>query len=151
MNDDTRNDSFIENYLAFLLAKTSHLVSTQFHAKLKALGVSISSWRILASLRDHDRNVGELADMVLLNQPTLSKILDRLQAKELVRRNRDNNNRRNVVISLTPAGQQMVEQLIPLANEHEARVFAHLSAKQRGDLVAMLRSTLEHNGDDNQK
>lgn len=145
MKHDSSTDSFIENYLAFLLAKTSHLVSSQFHAKLKALGVSISSWRILASLRDHDRNVGELADMVLLNQPTLSKMLDRLQGKDLVERNRDGNNRRSVVISLTPAGRRMVEQLIPLANEHEARVFAHLSKRQRSDLVAMLRSTLEHN------
>ena len=46
-SDDVSDEGFVDGYLAFLLAKASHLVSGGFHRQLKELGVSIATWRIL--------------------------------------------------------------------------------------------------------
>lgn len=140
-----RRGGFLDTYLAFLLARASHAISSGFHAELKRSGVSIGTWRILAVLRDEPRTVNELADRVLLNQPTMSKAIGRLEADGLLERGSDGTSRRHVLISITPAGRQLVDRLIPLANAHEEAAFAHLSAAQRRELVRMLRGTIERN------
>lgn len=134
--------AFVENYLAFLLAKASRQISNGFHQRLRRQGVSISTWRILAVLNDGERTVGELADLVLLNQPTLSKALDRLVVDGLVARCRDSENRRAVIISITPGGRRLVDRLIPLANTHEAESFAHLTRQEKKHLVELLKKTI---------
>lgn len=140
-----RATSFVEGYLAFLLAKTSRLVSGGFHERLKTLGVSIATWRIVAVLQDRSRPVGELADLVLLNQPTLSKALDRLEAEGVVERVRESGDRRSVSVRLGPRGRELAETLVPLANAHEREAFAHLGAAEKRALVGMLQRTIERN------
>lgn len=138
-------DGFVDRYLGFLLAKASHVVSGGFHRQLKEMGVSIATWRILAVLQDGPRPVGELADRVLLNQPTLSKALDRLERDGLLKRDREAANRRSVTVSLLPRGRAMAARLIPLANAHETETFASLSAADRRALVRMLQRTIAAN------
>jgi len=138
---------FVDSYLAFLLAKASHLISSGFHARLRERGISIGTWRILAVLSDGPRTVSELADRVLLNQPTMSKTLDRLAADGLLRRRREQDNRRVVLIELTPRGRELAASLVPLANQHEREAFSHLSDGDRRRLVRILQATIARHRD----
>jgi len=133
---------FIDRYLAYLLARASHRISSGFHQQLSAIGVSVSTWRIIASLQAGAVSVGELATRVLLAQPTLSKALDKLVDEGLLVRQRAPNNRRSVKVQLTAAGQVLLEQLIPLANQYESACFDHLSDAERGQLVALLQKAI---------
>jgi DNA-binding MarR family transcriptional regulator len=144
-DSDRAEEGFVDGYLAFLLAKASHLVSGGFHRQLKTMGISIATWRILAVLGDGARPVGELADRVLLNQPTLSKALDRLERDGLIKRSREAANRRSVTVSLLPRGRAMAARLLPMANAHEAEAFASLGASERRALVGMLQRTIAAN------
>lgn len=134
---------FVENYLAFLLAKTSHSISRGFHKQLKEKGISVSTWRILGALNDQERRVGELADIVLLNQPTLSKTLDKLVLDDLITRRRVEDNRRIVIVSITAKGRKLVRPLIKLANQHEKQAFSHLTTRQRKLLINLLQDTIQ--------
>lgn len=140
-----RADGFVDQYLAFLLARASHLVSGAFHARLKRLRISVSTWRVLAVLRDGSCTVGELAERVLLNQPTMSKILDRLEREGYLQRVRDPDNRRSVRVELCAPGRSLVDRLIPQALEMQAVALEHLDARDRRSLLRLLRSTIEHN------
>ena len=140
----SRNTAFLDGYLTFLMAKASHLVSTSFHDELSQRGVSVGTWRILCALAENERTVGELADVVLLKQSTLSKTLDRLAESGLIERLRDPVHRRLVIIRNSRRGARLINQLIPMAEEHERRMFSHLSDVQRGKLAALLRGTIEH-------
>ncbi|GAA6152073.1 MarR family winged helix-turn-helix transcriptional regulator [Pseudoteredinibacter isoporae] len=133
---------FAQNYLGFLLAKASHITSNGFHLRLKQYQIPISSWRILASCWDDKRTVGELVEMVLLNQPTVSKSLDRLANDQLIERRKDEDNRRLVYVALTEKGRQLMEELIPLANTHEQQTFAHLSEEEKQQLTELLQKTI---------
>ncbi|MCV6624460.1 MAG: MarR family transcriptional regulator [Cellvibrionaceae bacterium] len=135
-------NGFAQNYLGFLLAKASHITSSAFHQQLKAYQIPIGSWRILASCAEGERTVGELVDMVLLNQPTVSKSLDRLEADGLLQRRKDTDNRRQVYVGLTAKGEALLEELIPIANRHEQAVFEHLNEAERDQLRALLQKTI---------
>jgi len=137
---------FLENYLAYLLAKTSHQISSEFHQRLRALGISISHWRVLAVLHDGECSVGGLAEKVLLNQPTMSKTLDKMEAEGLIERRRDEGDLRTVRVQLTELGREQVATLIPLANAHEAAAFDHLDADDKRQLIRILQSTIARSG-----
>ena len=72
-------ERFVDGYLPALLARASQLISAEFHAVVRAQGLAIADWRVLASLVD-ERNVttGRLAQLVLGKQPTITRQLDRM-------------------------------------------------------------------------
>ena len=45
---------FVDGYLAALLAQASQLISSEFHEVVRRHGLSVSEWRVLASLEGSD-------------------------------------------------------------------------------------------------
>jgi DNA-binding MarR family transcriptional regulator len=119
---------FVDDYLLSLLARASHVVSAEFHARLRARGVGVPVWRVLATLSGLPKDGGEtvtgLAGACLLQQPTMTKVLDRMERDGLVRRHADARDRRVVRLTLTPRGEGMVADLLAAARAHEAEVLA---------------------------
>lgn len=141
--DENKAVHFTDDYLAYLLARASHLVSAQFHTQLAAAGVSVPAWRILASLSDRNSlTIGELAEIVILKQPTLSKILDRMIEEKLVARVPARDDRRRVNVSITATGRARVEDLLRRAKEHEAEALQGFAASEIEHLKAMLRGMI---------
>src|SRR4051794_4153706 len=86
---------FIDDYLLYLLARASHVVSTEFHEQLRRRGISVPVWRVLASLiGSTGETVTGLAEVCLLQQPTMTKLLDRMVRDGLVKRSQDTRDRR---------------------------------------------------------
>jgi hypothetical protein len=72
---------FIDNYLSYLLSRAGHEVYRAFHTTVHAAGLSSLEWRVLATLSDGDGlTVGDLALVVLAEQSTLTKLLQRAEA-----------------------------------------------------------------------
>ena len=135
----SRKQRFVEGYLAYLLARASHLVSRQFHAQLDEVGLALPKWRVLAALSDSDgRTIGELARMALARQPTMTKIIDRMEAEALVVRTPAPDDRRSTLVRITAKGRAAVTPLIVRARSHEAEVLRGLS----GGEAALLKQVL---------
>jgi DNA-binding MarR family transcriptional regulator len=134
---------FIDDYLLYLLALASHQASGEFHAQLKGLGVPVATWRVLGALADVEgETVSALARHVLLNQPTLTKMLDRLAGQGLVERTASAGDRRKVLVRITERGRAMVAELKRRALVHEAEVLAVYDAGEVERLKAMLRALI---------
>jgi len=130
---------FVDDYLLSLLARASHVVSSEFHDRLRARGVSVPVWRVLATLSGGPETVTALAEACLLQQPTMTKVLDRMERDGLVRRQHDERDRRLVRVSLTPRGEAMAGELLAAARAHEAEVIArHPDAAAIKDLLRAL-------------
>jgi DNA-binding MarR family transcriptional regulator len=135
---------FLENYLPYLMARASFLVSDQFHRQLEKSGVSVPFWRVLAALLDHPLlSVGELAKITLYKQPTLTKILDRMIELGLVRRMNCEKDRRRVDVSITDAGRHLVKGLVDQALMHEKQVLSAFSDADAATLRHVLRDLIE--------
>ena len=106
----TVGKSFIDDYLLYLLARASHQASRQFHAVIKAQGVPVPQWRVLAALDDGPRTIGDLAEITLIQQPTLTKLIDRMARDGLVRRRPHEDDRRKVVVAIAGRGAALVRR-----------------------------------------
>lgn len=118
-------EPFSDDYLLYLLARASSLASAEFHAELGRLGVPVPTWRILAILSGTEgRTVGAVAARALMKQPTVTKILDRLAEEGLVTRSPVPGDRRSVLVTITPAGEAVVADLVGRARAHEREILA---------------------------
>jgi DNA-binding MarR family transcriptional regulator len=83
-------------------------------------------------------SVGEIARAVHLSQATVSGILDRLESRGLLTRTRSRDDRRRVVVSLSPDAEEKLRSAPPLLQEHFIRRFLELDElEQRGILAAL--------------
>jgi DNA-binding MarR family transcriptional regulator len=112
-------------FLPDLLAHASHALTQGFAEELRKHGTSIPVWRVLAALHaSPGRTVTALAEASLLQQPTTTKLLDRMARDGLVARAPDARDRRVVRVALTPDGDARAAELVAAAERYEAGVLA---------------------------
>ena len=129
---ELRSNSFARNYLAYLLARASSIVSSEFHATLKNWKLSVPEWRVLACLMDVEGlSVGELAAMALMKQPGLTKVLDRMESDGLVERRGTDKDRRRTSIHLTTKGRALVKPVLRAAKAHETELLKRFTDEER--------------------
>ena len=137
--DISTDRPFTGDYLLYLLAQASAAASNDFHADIAALGVSVPKWRILASLHPFGRmTIGQLAKECLQKQPTLTRIVDRLEQDGLVRRSPSLSDRREVQVSLTDKGRELSTGLVDRARHHEAAILHDYGPEE----IEILKETL---------
>jgi MarR family transcriptional regulator, organic hydroperoxide resistance regulator len=130
----------VDDYLSYLLARASHTVSSQFHIEVKQAGLTVLEWRVLATLaNDPGRTVGELAAACLAQQPTVTKLLSRMQTNGFVRREVDVQDRRRSRVRITARGKKRVDELLARSKRHERTVLLRLSPSQARTLKHALR------------
>lgn len=131
---------FVSNYLLYLLAAASNAVSGEFHDDVRARGVRVPEWRVLACLDDRDGlMVTQLATLALMEQSRITKIVDQMAVKGLVTRRSDERDRRRVRVYLTDAGHALAHDLVEAAKAHEAGIIEQLGKNE----VKVLKGALK--------
>ncbi len=137
---------FVDDYLPALLAQASQLISGEFHRVAKAKGFTVSEWRVLATLAGNEpMSIGRLAQLSVSKQPTVTRLLDRMEARGQVRRVPHESDRRVTLVQITAAGTRQVAGLIKLAREHERRVLEPFGLQRAAELKETLKRMIaEH-------
>ncbi|MCP3717785.1 MarR family winged helix-turn-helix transcriptional regulator [Paraburkholderia sp. CNPSo 3281] len=135
---------FVDNYTPALLAQVSQLISGEFHVIVQAAGFEVSDWRVLSTLSEGKAiSIGQLAQVSVTKQPTVTRLLDRMEAQGYVKRIPHETDRRVTLVRITPQGQKLVSALIKQARAHEERVLAPLGNAKAEELKATLRLLLD--------
>ena len=115
-------------------------------------GLQPGEFDLLATLRrsgpPYELTAGALTASSMVTSGAITYRIDRLVAKGLVTRDVDPNNRRSVLIALTPAGRELVDTAVVDHYRNENRLLSPLTPKERTQLAGLLRKLLvehEHN------
>ncbi len=139
--------SNLESHLGYWLRLVSNHVSHAFRLKVEARGVTVAEWVVMRALFDCDGlNPSHVADSIGLTRGAVSKLLDRLIAKDLVRCRSERSDRRYQIVGLTASGRRLVPILAELADQNDREFFDHLGAKRSADLLGILRSICQQGG-----
>ncbi|MDB5965355.1 MAG: transcriptional regulator, MarR family [Polaromonas sp.] len=129
----------LERAIPFLVARAGARMGNSFSRALKPFGLSLSEWRVCASLqRSPHQALSELAAHISADLSALSRIVDRLTALDLVVRERCEADGRAVRLVLTSRGEALTSEIIPLAQHYEAVALSDFSAAEVRVLRAML-------------
>ncbi|PRY01657.1 MarR family winged helix-turn-helix transcriptional regulator [Allonocardiopsis opalescens] len=115
---------------------------------LRSLGLSYGDFDVLNTLRRRGEPAGtkptELARSSLITSGAMTARLDRLDRLGLVRRERDPDDRRGVLVHLTERGERVAEQALDAVLAADERFLAPLDADRRAQLAAILKPLLLH-------
>ncbi|WP_158964979.1 MarR family winged helix-turn-helix transcriptional regulator [Chachezhania sediminis] len=131
---------FLDDYLLFLLASVSQAASEEFHAMVRARGLRVPEWRVLACLYDRDgQMVTRVAQLSMIEQSRLTRIVDQMQDRGLVERRSDMADRRRVRLFLTAQGAALATEMVGLAKAHEAAFLDRLPVRLGRDMKARIK------------
>lgn len=88
-----------------------------------------------------------LADALAVNPSTATRMMDRLAASGVVTRETNPASRREVVLALTPAGRQIVDDVTAVRRRAISEIVARMPTRQRAGIVSALRSFTEAGGE----
>jgi MarR family transcriptional regulator, organic hydroperoxide resistance regulator len=86
-----------------------------------------------------DQETGHVAAETGITKGTLTGVIKTLQSRKLLRRTPHLDDRRRVSISLTKAGERLIEEVFPQFNEHETLAVSALSHAEQRELARLLR------------
>jgi DNA-binding MarR family transcriptional regulator len=99
------------NQLCFAVYSTAHAFNRAYKPLLERLGLTYPQYLVMLVLWERDGvPVKDIGERLLLDSGTLTPLLKRLEAAELVKRTRSTEDERQVLIALTPRGQALKEK-----------------------------------------
>ena len=134
----------INDYLAYLVAQTHRKLHGDLEKTLQSEGVSVEQWRMLEVLSDRrGLSMGEIADLVLMNHPALTKMTDRMVARGLVHRLPDPQDQRRVLVTMTDRGHDLVNRVRGHVDDQNSALEDHLGEKNSATLRKLLGSVID--------
>jgi MarR family transcriptional regulator, 2-MHQ and catechol-resistance regulon repressor len=134
----TRGVSAIRVWL--ILWKAAHAVERKAVDSVKGLGLSLSDFAVLeVLLHKGPQSVNVIGRKVLLTSGSITTAIDRLEARELVYRTCDPQDKRARLVHLTSAGRMLIEDAFRRHARDMEETMSGLTADERTDLTRLLK------------
>jgi MarR family transcriptional regulator, organic hydroperoxide resistance regulator len=131
------------------LFRTADLLQRRFTELVEPLGISLQQYNVLRILRGAGKEgtpTLEIADRMIEKNPGITRLLDKLEAKRLVRRERCPEDRRQVLCWITERGSHLLAELDqPMASTGASAIQSLTSAELRS-LISLLETIRGHLG-----
>ncbi|MBN9283828.1 MULTISPECIES: MarR family transcriptional regulator [Flavobacterium] len=125
---------------------TQNLVSEKFAEVLKPYELSSEQYNVLRILRGQKAkptNMCVIQERMLAKTSNTTRLVDKLLLKDLVTREVCPDNRRKMEVTITPKGMDLLEELDPKVEQHEAAFSENLTTdelEQLNDLLEKYRT-----------
>ncbi|HEX6160385.1 MAG TPA: MarR family transcriptional regulator [Thermoanaerobaculia bacterium] len=129
---------------AVSLMRTADLIRRTVSIVVEAQGITTQQYNVLRILRgagERGLPTLEIAERMVEQTPGITRLIDRLEAKQLVSRERCTTDRRQVFCCITRQGLAMLDQLDEPLHSAEAEALSGLNAKELAQLVELLDRT----------
>jgi DNA-binding MarR family transcriptional regulator len=108
--------------------------------------VQFASLVAIAQFQNNGKSLGqaELAAHIGYDRATIGGVIDRLEAKGWVSRTASREDRRQNILTITPAGEQAMAQTLPAVEAVQDKFVAPLDASERAAFERICRKLLDH-------
>ncbi len=126
--------------LPIALLRAREAVMSRFRPMLARHDVTEQQWRVIRTLGEVPQlEANELAERACVLAPSLTRIIKSLEDRGLIARTRHETDGRRVLLTITPAGTDLIRAVVP----ESARIFAELEARYGRDRIHSLLDQLE--------
>src|SRR5207302_6376874 len=117
------------------ISRLAQLLQAELEPVFAAYGVNGGEFDVLAALRRAGRpyrlTPTELSTALIVTSGGMTKRLNGLEGRRLIRREPDPHDGRSTAVRLTPAGKRLVEAILPEHTANEHRLLSELNTKAR--------------------
>ncbi len=119
--------------------RTADLLFDRIAVLLRPLGVSAAGGLVLGLLRDHGAmSPSTLSERLIVTRATVTGLVDSLERRGLVRRTPNPDDRRSLVIEITPTGISVLGEVRTLIHKHEQAWMSPLSTAELRAYIEVL-------------
>jgi DNA-binding MarR family transcriptional regulator len=130
------------------LVRTSDVLSRRIAYVLREGDLSPTQYNVLRILRGAPEGLpcGEIGNRMITRDPDITRLLDRLEKRELISRCRETKDRRMVLTRITPGGLKLLADLDePVQRVHRDQL-GHLGRERLRALSELLQATRDLKG-----
>jgi DNA-binding MarR family transcriptional regulator len=129
-----------EEVLFLDLLRTTDMLTRALDRILKTGALSGTQYNVLRILRGTPEGLpcGEIASRMITRDPDITRLLDRLEKRELISRCRETKDRRMVMARITPQGLKLLAQLDEPVKETHRKQLGHLGRERLRGLTELL-------------
>ena len=125
--------------LAIGLLRAREAVMSHFRPILAAHDVTEQQWRVIRVLSEAGMlDASEVADKASILAPSLTRMIRSLEERGFITKHKDKADGRRVLLRITPAGQAMVDEVMPESLKVYADIGARFGAERVEELLDML-------------
>ncbi|HEV7249242.1 MAG TPA: homoprotocatechuate degradation operon regulator HpaR [Shinella sp.] len=125
--------------LAIGLLRAREAVMSHFRPILADHDVTEQQWRVLRALSEAGLlDATEVAEKAFILAPSLTRMLRALEERGLITRHKDKDDGRRVLLKLAPAGQAIIDEVMPDSRRVYADIDARFGAGRTEQLLDML-------------
>lgn len=122
------------------LTRATETLGGQLQRHLASLEITPPQLAVLeALLHVGPMNQSELGRKLLRSNPNMTALLDNLERGKWIQRARSPEDRRVVVVSLTPEGRRVIERVFPAHAAHVTALMGALTAEEQETLAALCK------------
>ena len=135
----------LKECINFLLTTAQHTVFQYLSQRLAPYDITPSQYGILNCLWINDGTClpRQIAELLCLETSTVSGILDRMQKKDLIDRVINPENRREILVMITPKGEALKAPVLKIIDEVNEEVLKDFSPKETAFIRKSLRQIAE--------
>src|ERR1700722_17689839 len=125
--------------IGYLLRRSGKLITARIEALFVKEDVSFVQWVIMMNLRDGLRmTAAELCQHLCHDSGALTRVIDQMEERGLIRRKRSTEDRRMVKLELTKEGRKVTESFLPRVIGLYNGLLADFTAKEADLLIELL-------------
>ena len=131
----------LENRIFVALLQTADTLGQEAEQLLKAAGIPNAQYNVLRILRGAEPEglaCRAIGDRMISHDPDITRLLDRMEKRGLITRERQTDDRRVVKTRITPQGLSLLKTLDQPVHDLHKRQFRHLSAARLKALFDLL-------------
>lgn len=139
------DDATLKQFVGYHLKRASNLILADLANTLAPYELRMLTYTALVLIVD---NPGirqyQLADAMDIERPNLVIIIDELEQRELILRERVPTDRRAYAMHPTLAGKQLYKKATKAVNTHDKKMFKHVSKTDKKIIISTLRKLIDH-------
>ncbi|WP_125769826.1 MarR family winged helix-turn-helix transcriptional regulator [Companilactobacillus furfuricola] len=135
----------IDNFLAFITNQSGKIFSKKLEKDLRPYGVTRSQWIALYFIHETPKiTQKELADKMSIKEPSIVRLIQRLESEGLLNRIQDENDKRNKQLQLTEKGDEKCLDLLPVAEDFKNHTVQGISEQDLETCIKVLNQMVEN-------
>ncbi len=131
------------DYIEEVLVSLRRIIrATDLHSKYlaKTIGLTTPQMLVLQTINNHEHmTIGKLANHISLSQATVTTILDRLEKRNLIYRERSKQDKRKVHVHLTNEALAILKNAPIPIQEHFTKQFSNLEDWEKTMIISSLQ------------
>lgn len=130
----------LERFLPYRLSVLTNTISRNLaRVYARRFDLSVPEWRVMAVLgRFPDLSAAEVAERSAMDKVRVSRAVARLLRRGRLHRSSDGGDRRRSMLRLSPQGQAIYRQIVPLALAYQSELLSALTPAERLELDRLL-------------